>query len=154
MGASIPIMQLITTFLSNRTMTVSVGETARDVVRSRLSAATGPFFPSRGERAAARRIFYSPEDEEDIPEERSVKNSKWRSQPPRTFKYVDDNIQVDWLFMETATRTREGGQDVRDRHACGMLEFVQKDDQKGRGSWNESQWGGNGGCLYKRSTVL
>ena len=56
----------------------------------------------RALRAATRRIVYSSADEQEVPVESSKKNMKWRGQPQRTFRYVDDNLQVTMLNMETA----------------------------------------------------
>ena len=102
-------------------------------VRSRPTAATGRHFPPRGERAVARRIIYSSEDEEEVPEERSVKNAKWRIRPPRTFKYVDDNIQGDRLYMETASRVREGNQEIREQHAVACQNSFRRTIRKAEG---------------------
>ena len=37
-----------------------------------------------------------------VPVETSKKNMKWRGRPPRIFKYVDDNLQINTVNMETA----------------------------------------------------
>ena len=89
-------------------------------VRGRPPAATGRFLPvgnnqERTKRAARRRIAYSSEEEEAIPEEYSKKNSKWREVPQKVYKYVDDNLQVDRINMETAHRTSDPP--IRDKHA-------------------------------------
>ena len=56
----------------------------------------------RAERAAARRIAYSSEEDEPVPTETSKKNAKWRERKPVFFKYVDDNLQVCRVSMENA----------------------------------------------------
>ena len=84
------------------------------------------FDPDRNHQRAARarpgtrRIAYSSEEDEEIPVETSKKNVKWRERPPCTFKYVDDNLQVNRVNMETAVRGEVGGKAVRTKHrvAC------------------------------------
>ena len=57
---------------------------------------------------AARRIVYSSEEEMELPKETSKKNLKWRDRPAVVLKYVDDNLQLNKINMETAP---EGIQD-------------------------------------------
>ena len=71
----------------------------------------------RRERAAVRRIAYSSEEEEEVPPESSKKNQKWRERDPRIFKYVDDNLQINRINMETAIPSLDGeGARVREKH--------------------------------------
>ena len=72
----------------------------------------------RRARAAARRIAYSSEEEEEVPPETSKKNSKWREREPVCLKYVDDNLQINRVNMETALRGyTEEGKNARRKHA-------------------------------------
>ena len=71
---------------------------------------------ARAARAAVRRIAYSSEEEEEVPVESSKKNMKWRPQNPQVYKYVDDNLQVHRVNMETAGRGRDPDP-FRDKHA-------------------------------------
>ena len=72
---------------------------------------------ARAKRAARRRIVYSSEDEEPVPEETSRRNLKWRDRRPLVLKYVDDNLQIDRVNMETASRGEEAGTKFRDKHS-------------------------------------
>ena len=47
-------------------------------------------------------IAYSSEQEVDPPPETSKKNAKWKDRPPLILKYVDDNLQLNKVNMETA----------------------------------------------------
>ena len=57
----------------------------------------------RAARAARRRIVYS-------------SNQKWKARVPKTYKYVDDNLQVNVVNMETAAIGRDEGGRYRDKH--------------------------------------
>ena len=99
-------------------------------VQGRPAAATGRMLSQgrnrdRARRAASRRIVYSSEEEEAVPPEYSRRNLKWRERRPRTFKYVDDNLQLFRVNMETARR----GQDplpYRDKHAVACQNQFRK----------------------------
>ena len=65
---------------------------------------------------AARRIVYSSEEESAIPPEYSRRNLKWRGRDARTYKYVDDNLQVNTVNMEMAQRGEDSGGKFRDKH--------------------------------------
>ena len=72
---------------------------------------------SRVSRAAARRIVYSLEENQEIPAETSKKNVKWRGRQQKSFKYVDDNLQVNIVNMETAVAgVSDEGSRYRDKH--------------------------------------
>ena len=70
----------------------------------------------RRRRAAARRIVYSSEEEVEVPQEVSKKNAKWRDRKGATFKYVEDNLQVDRVCMETAMEGFDNGVKYREKH--------------------------------------
>ena len=53
-----------------------------------------------------------PQDE-PVPQEISKKNQKWKPMKTKNVKYVDDNLQIDKICMETAAQV--GG--VRDKYA-------------------------------------
>ena len=72
---------------------------------------------ARSIRAARRRIAYSSEEDEEIPVESSKRNLKWRERRPRVLKYVDDNLQIDRLNMETAVRSSPATGPERVKHA-------------------------------------
>ena len=72
---------------------------------------------ARGVRAARRRIAYSSEEEEAIPPEYSRRNLKWRERQPLVLKYVDDNLQINRINMETARRVTENSSQFREKHA-------------------------------------
>ena len=61
----------------------------------------------RAERAAVRRIVYSSEEETAITEEYSRKNARRVERTPLIFKYVDDNLQLNRVNMETAGMGRD-----------------------------------------------
>ena len=52
--------------------------------------------------------------DEQVPVETSRKNQKWKERDSVILKYVEDNLQIDKICMETADRV---GEDVRDKHA-------------------------------------
>ena len=60
--------------------------------------------------------MYSSEEESAIPPEYSRRNLKWRGREARTYKYVDDNLQVNTVNMETAQRGEDSGGNYRDKH--------------------------------------
>ena len=99
-------------------------------VQGRPVAATGCMLSlgrngDRARRAASRRIVYSSEEEEAVPPEYSRRNLKWRERKPRTYKYVDDNLQLFRVNMETAMR----GQDplpYRSKHAVACQNQFRK----------------------------
>ena len=71
-----------------------------------------------GVRLAARRIIYSSDEDVDVPTESSKKNARWKERDQATFKYVDDNLQVNRVCMETASRTLENNIPIRDKHGA------------------------------------
>ena len=95
----------------------------------------------RAARAAVRRIVYSSEEEEAIPIEYSRKNVKWRDMEPKVYKYVDDNLLVNRVNMETAAVGRDADACVDgpgaywDKHGIecqnGFRRVVRRAEEKG-----------------------
>ena len=56
-----------------------------------------------------------------VPVERSKKNMKWREKPSKNLKYVDDNLQIDKICMETAVDLGHG---IRNKHAIHCLLYT------------------------------
>ena len=63
------------------------------------------------------RSDWVPPIEYPVPGEQSVRNLKWRPTKGMVYKYVDDNLQVDRVNMETASRATDANGAYRKKHA-------------------------------------